>query len=230
MLPQKRLRFVFDLSQSMSRGNSWDRRLDRMAQVATLVMESLSSYDHKFHYSLYGQSGSSACLLLWDPELSQAKVDSGIPGVFRAPTTAERALVVQNMYSHSQSCASGDNTVQASLLAVREVVTPSVLQGQWSLLPGQRAEAPADDYFVFVISDANLGRYGTDPKELAAALTQDPRVHGYVMFLAEPSAAEWMAKELPLGRGVVCLETERLPTVFKDMFASAAAASGPSSY
>lgn len=67
---QKRLRFVFDLSQSMSRGNGWDKRLDRTAQTAALLMESLSGFEHKFHYSMYGQSGSSACVPLWDPEVA----------------------------------------------------------------------------------------------------------------------------------------------------------------
>ena len=51
---QKRLRFVFDLSQSMARGNSWDGRLDRMVQTAVMVMEALAGFEHKFHYSLYG--------------------------------------------------------------------------------------------------------------------------------------------------------------------------------
>lgn len=219
----------------MSRGNSWDQRLDRMAQVATLIMESLSGFEHKFNYSLYGQSGSSACVLLWDPEVAVAApaapdAPAAAGGVFRPPAPVECAAVIAAMYSHAQSCASGDNTVPATLAAVREVVTPSHAQGGWAVLPGQRAQAPADDYFVFVVSDANLGRYGTDPKELAHALTADPRVHGYVVFLAEPSASEWLCKELPLGRGLSCMDTEKLPNLFKDMFATAAASSSSSSY
>lgn len=67
-------------------------------------------------------------------------------------------------------------------------------------------------------------------QELAAALTSDPRVHGYIMFIAEASAAEWMCRELPLGRGSVCLDTDKLPNAFKDMFSTAAAAAGPSTY
>lgn len=45
---QKRMRFALDLSQSMTRGNSWDNRLDRMAEVAILVMEALHGFEHKF--------------------------------------------------------------------------------------------------------------------------------------------------------------------------------------
>lgn len=51
-LVQKRLRFALDLSQSMTRGNAWDHRLDRMADVAILVMESLAGFEHKFSYVL----------------------------------------------------------------------------------------------------------------------------------------------------------------------------------
>jgi hypothetical protein len=107
-------------------------------------------------------------------------------------------------------------------LAVREVVTPAAAPAG-TPLGGPPLEVPADDRFVFVLSDANLGRYGTDPKELAAALTVDPRVHGYILFIGEPSAADWLAKELPLGRGVVCMETAALPMRFRELFAQAAA-------
>ncbi len=62
------------------------------------------------------------------------------------------------------SCSTGDNTLPATALAVKEVVSPRGLAGSWSALPGMAPVAPADDYFVFVFSDANLGRYGTDPK------------------------------------------------------------------
>ncbi len=89
---QKRMRFVFDLSQSMTRGNSWDGRLDRMAQAAVLIMESLAGFEHKFHYSIYGQSGSSACVKLWDPEVPDAVPASPSAAVAREvqrPTVAQ---------------------------------------------------------------------------------------------------------------------------------------------
>ena len=198
MLPwngrQKRLRFVFDLSQSMARGNSWDGRLDRMVQTAVMIMEALAGFEHKFHYSMYGQSGSSASVRLWDPEVapkdgtaagkskpyvplaqlrlslsssssSTASLPSSLPqpaveaastapGVFRTPSLAERVAVVEAMYQHAASCASGDNTLPATVLAVQEVVSPRSVRGQWSGIVGKDPEVPADDYFVFVL------RYG----------------------------------------------------------------------
>jgi hypothetical protein len=138
------------------------------------------------------------------------------------PPTLERPRVCVPL---PHGC-SGDNTLPATLLAVREVVCPAGRAADAAAALGGglgAAEVPADDRLVFVMSDANLGRYGTDPKELARALTGDPRVHGYCLFLAEPSAADWLAKEMPLGRGVVCMDTAALPGCLKDMFARAAA-------
>jgi hypothetical protein len=169
---------------------------------------------------MYGQSGSSPKVCLFDPEVPKAGSAPGPPGPWHPPTLADRVSVMATMYSHAASCASGDNTLPATLVAVREVVSPAAAA---ATLAGPAPEVPADDRFVFVLSDANLGRYGTDPKELASALTSDPRVHGYVLFIAEPSAADWLAKELPLGRGVVCMETSQLPMRFRELFAQAAA-------
>jgi hypothetical protein len=43
---------------------------------------------------------------------------------------------------------------------------------------------PADDYFVFLISDANLAAYGVSSAMVADALLSDPRVRSYVIFIA----------------------------------------------
>lgn len=64
-------------------------------------------------------------------------VDFGVP----PSTPAERLEVIHNMYGHSRSCPSGDNSLEAARQSVGEVV---------------REEG--DDYFVFLLSDANLGR------------------------------------------------------------------------
>ncbi len=64
---QKRLRFVFDLSQSMSRGNSWDGRLDREVQTAVMLMEALVPFQHKFRTSRWSRSWQLGrrCLCVW---------------------------------------------------------------------------------------------------------------------------------------------------------------------
>jgi hypothetical protein len=44
-------------------------------------------------------------------------------------------------------------------------------------------EQPADDYFVFMLSDAMLEQYNVSPQNLADALLSDPRVNSYCIFI-----------------------------------------------
>ena len=52
------------------------------------------------------------------------------------------------MAAHAQFCRNGDCTLEATRCAIQDVVG-----------------APADGYFVFVVSDADLARYGIKPDE-----------------------------------------------------------------
>eukprot|EP00287_Rhodomonas_sp_CCMP768_P002650 CAMPEP_0196727726 /NCGR_PEP_ID=MMETSP1091-20130531/8639_1 /TAXON_ID=302021 /ORGANISM="Rhodomonas sp., Strain CCMP768" /LENGTH=126 /DNA_ID=CAMNT_0042070379 /DNA_START=157 /DNA_END=538 /DNA_ORIENTATION=- len=81
-------------------------------------------------------------------------------------------------------------------------------------------EVEADDYFVFLLSDANLRRYGIEPEELGDLLVADKRVNAFAIFIAGGSEAGRLAKALPFGRGYVCADTARLPGAFKEMFSS----------
>ncbi|CAK0844963.1 unnamed protein product [Prorocentrum cordatum] len=85
-----------------------------------------------------------------------------------------------------------------------------------------RLAGEADDYLVFVISDANLGSYGITPEMLRRVLTADPKVTACAIFIAERGAADMLSAALPAGRGYVCLDVERLPSILKDVFARAA--------
>lgn len=75
-----------------------------------------------------------------------------------------------------------------------------------------------DDYFVFLLSDANLRRYGIRPEELAEVLVADKRVHAFAVFIAGGREAHRLAQSLPFGRGFVCSDTSRLPSALRDMF------------
>ena len=59
---------------------------------------------------------------------------------------------------------------------------------------------------------------------MGGVLRRDARVNAYAIFVAEPNAAAWLAKELPFGHGCVCLDTAKLPTTFKDILAHASSA------
>jgi len=187
----KRLAFLVDISNSMSRFNSWDGRLDRMCQTVAMLMETLEGFQHKFDYTIIGHSGSSANLCL---------VPFGNP-----PRTAQaRYEVITQMYSHARGASSGDNTLEALKFGVRDV-----------------AQHEGDDRLVFLVSDANLGRYGVTPDQLAMEMQRDPTVSAYAIFIAEANAAEALAEGLPFGHSFVCLDVPQLPTTFKEIFTHA---------
>jgi hypothetical protein len=88
---------------------------------------------------------------------------------FSAPpkTAADRLKVLMHMQAHSQYCMSGDFTVEATRAALTQLVNE-----------------PADDYFLFLFSDANFRRYGIDPSAFGQLLSSDPRVTCSAFFIA----------------------------------------------
>ena len=61
-------------------------------------------------------------------------------------------------------------------------------------------------------------RYNISPASLASALQSDPSVTGHAIFVAEPSAAEWLAAEMPPGRGYAALDAASLVVTLKQAF------------
>ena len=105
------------------------------ASAVIMLMETLSdsSISHKFDFCIVGHSGVTHELML---------VNFGNP-----PRDLDaRARVIEQMYVHARSAASGDRSLQASIAATSMV-----------------AEEVADDHLVFLLSDANLGRYNISP-------------------------------------------------------------------
>lgn len=143
----KRIVFLMDCSASMARMNASDGRLDRMAACAVLIMEALQEFDYKYEYAIAGHSGSTSYLPL---------VKFGE----HPKTKGEKAQVVDKIYAHARGASSGDRSLEAAVKASIEVT--------------QNA-SDADEYLVFLFSDANLGRYGISPKAIASALKGDGR-------------------------------------------------------
>ena len=76
----------------------------------------------------------------------------------------------------------------------------------------------ADERFVFLLSDANLERYGIRPSDLARELTANPKVHAHAIFLSSMGgAAERLKDALPPGRSSVCLDAADLPAAFRSL-------------
>ena len=80
----------------------------------------------------------------------------------------------------------------------------------------------ASDYFVFVVSDANFQRYGIRPSEVAAAMTHDPNVKTFCIFIASLwNEAQKYCQHLPVGQSFVCLDPKDLPNILRQIFLSA---------
>eukprot|EP00750_Incisomonas_marina_P002131 INCI12099.1.p1 GENE.INCI12099.1~~INCI12099.1.p1 ORF type:complete len:1134 (+),score=176.80 INCI12099.1:76-3402(+) len=168
-----------------------DLRLDRLCATVVMLMEALVGLEHKYTYEIAGHSGETHHLPL---------VDFDVPPRSRK----ERLAVVQSMVAHAAVCQSGDNTLAAATRAVRDV-----------------RSSEADDYFVFLVSDANLEGYGVTSSSLASALLADSDVNAYAIFIAEPEVAEEMAERMPAGRAHLVLENDGMPLLLKDIFSRA---------
>lgn len=187
----KSLCFLLDVSGSMYRFNGQDQRLDRLLQTTLMLMEGLEGFEHKYEYSIVGHSGDGP---------NTTFVDYG-----EAPKNdKERLQVLSKMYAHTQYCMSGDTTLEALKRALPEV-----------------QKRDSDDHFVFLVSDANLRRYGISVRELADAMQpQGKPAQAHCIFIASiGDEAVRLQQELPLGKGHVCLDPTRLPPTLKSIFA-----------
>ena len=187
----KQLRFVFDVSGSMYRFNGQDQRLERMLETAVMVMTALDGMSSRFEYSIVGHSGDG-------PNIPFVEV--GSPPKDRG----DQLRILQRMVAHTQFCMSGDTTLQAAEYAIQEV-----------------SQKEGDEAFVFVVSDANLRRYGISPHELGSILTSNPDVNACAIFIASlADEAARIEAALPAGTGHICFDTSDLPQLFRNLFAS----------
>lgn len=70
------------------------------------------------------------------------------------------------MHAHSQFCMQGDYTLESTEEAVKSL-----------------AKEDCDEAIVIVLSDANLSRYAIPAREFGEALTVDPKVDAYAIFI-----------------------------------------------
>lgn len=164
-----------------------------MAACVVMIMEALADFEDKFHYSIIGHSGQTSELPL---------VDYGLP----SRTREARTKVIDEIYSHARSAPTGDKSIEAALRASMSI-----------------SEEPADDYLVFLFSDANLGRYGVSPAALSMSLNgaSNSKSKGFCILIAEAEAASWLVESLPFGRGFLVMDPSKLPQTFKEIFTHA---------
>ena len=137
------------------RFNGYDRRLDRMLECALLVMEAFQGFDDIFQYEIVGHSGDDYKLPV--VEMKDVPKDN-----------KERLDVMRIMHLHSQFCSSGDNTLEATDEAIK-TLTKQVDE--------------YDESYVIMLSDANLERYGIQPKELTRILNSENDVKAFAIFI-----------------------------------------------
>ncbi|KAL8189740.1 UNVERIFIED_CONTAM: hypothetical protein K2H54_005750 [Gekko kuhli] len=108
------------------------------------------------------------------------------------------------MHAHAQFCMSGDHTLEGTEHAIREI-----------------AKEEADEYFVIVLSDANLERYGIPPVRFAEALTINPQVNAFTIFIGSlGDQAGRLQRTLPAGRAFIAMDTKEIPQILQQIFTS----------
>uniref|UniRef100_A0A5F9D324 von Willebrand factor A domain-containing protein 8 n=1 Tax=Oryctolagus cuniculus TaxID=9986 RepID=A0A5F9D324_RABIT len=187
----KRLRLVVDVSGSMYRFNGVDGRLERSMEAVCMVMEAFENYEEKFKYDVAGHSGDG--------------YNIGLVPVNKIPKDNKQRLeILKTMHAHSQFCMSGDHTLEGTEHAIKEIV-----------------KEEADEYFVIVLSDANLSRYGIHPDKFAQILTSDPQVNAFAIFIGSlGDQAARLQRTLPAGRSFIAMDTKDIPQILQQIFTS----------
>lgn len=94
-----------------------------------------------------------------------------------------------------------DNTISAVTHAIKEIT-----------------KEEADDYFVVVISDANIHQYNISPFMIATALQADLRVNAHIIFIGSLSDQAERLTEGLRGTAHICLNNTQLPRILKSIF------------
>lgn len=187
----KRLRLVVDVSGSMYRFNGVDRRLERSMEAVCMVMEAFENYEEKFKYDIAGHSGDGYNIKL-------------VPVNKIPKNNKQRLEILKTMHAHSQFCMSGDHTLEGTEHAIKDITTEE-----------------ADEYFVIILSDANLSRYGISPARFAQILTSDPQVNAFAIFIGSlGDQAARLQRTLPAGRSFIAMDTKKIPQILQQIFTS----------
>lgn len=184
-----------------------DQRLIRCLEAALLVMESFPSRHNlgeskKFDYSMVGHSGDSPSIPFVD---------------WASPPKHEqdRLQLLQTMLAHSQYCMSGDYTLEAMRQAIDEVAR--------KVGDIDNSSNTKSNGTVICLSDANLARYGIDPRRIGEIIEHGAKkgVKAYIVFIASfGEEAKAIARALPAGSGYICMETSELPKAVREILSS----------
>ncbi len=220
----KRIRIVLDLSASMYH-MQFDGRLERELEVALMVMQAFSRIEdgtERFAVDMVGHSGDEDMIPLVD--------------VGRMPKTdGDMYRILRAVVSHTQYCDSGDNTLKCIEKSIRQVkralptdphhgttakVDETTATGLGApIVEEDPSTSPMDDYFVIVLSDANLSRYGITHQRLAQLLRLDPQVKTSLIFIDKGTEALHLARQIPT-QTHVARETKDIPRILSNILTS----------
>ena len=188
-----------------------DQRLLRCLEAALLIMESFKSKigeAQRYEYSIVGHSGDSPCIPFVD---------------WAAPPNNEkdRLQILQTMLAHSQYCMSGDHTLEAMREAIEAVSNKLRDDSSGGSIMDQAKDT--SNGTVICLSDANLARYGIDPRQLGNIIESGRQkgIKAYIIFIASlGEEAEEIKRALPPGSGYICMETNQLPKAVREILSS----------
>ena len=155
----------------------------------------------KFDYSMVGHSGDSPCI----PFVDWASAPKN---------EKDRLQLLQTMLAHSQYCMSGDYTLEAMRRAIEEVANKV---GDATIGDNDKNGT------VICLSDANLARYGIDPRRIGKLIERGAKkgVKVYIVFIASfGEEAKAITRALPAGSGYICMETSELPKAVREILSS----------
>lgn len=167
----------------MFRFNTHDRRLERSMEVALMLMEAFRGFESKFAYRIIGHSGDGANIEFVTP--------ANYP-----KTEKDEFDIISKMRAHSQYCLSGgiflnnnndknnnyhldhDYKKKKQTLFYKSMVIDLFMYvsfidntlGATAHSIKQVVEEEGDDYFVVVLSDANITQYNIHPKDIAKGI------------------------------------------------------------
>lgn len=80
-------------------------------------------------------------------------------------------------------------------------------------------EENADERFLITLSDANLDRYGIQPKHLANVLDLEKNVNSYLILIGSLGPqAERLRQALPAGKAFIAQNTAEIPKIMSEIF------------
>ena len=117
---------------------------------------------------------------------------------------------------------SGDYTLEALRKAIDDVSNKLGDSGYGTSMDDANNDSNKNGT-VICLSDANLARYGIDPRELGEIIESGRQkgVKVYIVFIASlGEEAKAITRALPAGSGYICMETNELPKAVREILSS----------